>query len=123
MKVSIIIVNYNGKSYLTDCLASVLKSDFKDFEVIVVDNASTDGSVKGLNRRIRLIKSKTNLFFTGGCNLGAKKAKGEWLVFLNPDTVVEPNWLGELVKEAKEKKLTLQPKIKKTWHQSFQSRR
>jgi len=112
MKVSVVIVNFNGKDYLADCLNSVLKTDFKDFEVIVVDNASIDGSARDLDKRVRLIKSKTNLFFTGGCNLGAKKAKGEWLVFLNPDTVVEPNWLGELVKEAKDKKLTLQPKIK-----------
>lgn len=112
MKVSVIIVNFNGKNYLTDCLDSVLKSDFKDFEVIVVDNASIDGSARDLDKRVRLIKSKTNLFFTGGCNLGARKAKGEWLVFLNPDTVVEPDWLGELVKKAKEKKLTLQPKIR-----------
>ncbi|MDZ7586391.1 MAG: glycosyltransferase family 2 protein [Patescibacteria group bacterium] len=112
MKVSIIIVNYNGKNYLTDCLASVLKTNVNFFEVIVVDNASSDGSVEKLNKRVKLIRSKTNLFFTGGCNLGAKKAKGEWLVFLNPDTVVEPDWLTELVKEAKDKKLTLQPKIK-----------
>lgn len=112
MKVSVIIVNFNGKSYLTDCLDSVLKTNFKDFETIVVDNASADGSARNLDKRVSLIKSKTNLFFTGGCNLGAKKARGEWLVFLNPDTVVEPNWLGELVKEAKDKKLTLQPKIK-----------
>ena len=112
MKVSVIIVNYNGKDYLADCLASVLKTEFKDFEIIVVDNASTDGSAEGLNKRARLIRSKTNRFFTGGCNLGARKTKGEWLVFLNPDTVVEPNWLVELVKEAKEEKLTLQPKIK-----------
>lgn len=113
MKVSVIIVNFNGKSYLTDCLDSVLKTNFKDFETIVVDNASADGSARDLDKRVRLIKSKTNLFFTGGCNLGAKKARGEWLVFLNPDTVVETNWLMELVKVAgNNKKLTLQPKIK-----------
>ncbi len=112
MKVSVVIVNFNCKDYLADCLDSVLKTNYKDFEVIVVDNASTDGSAKDLDKRVRLIKSRTNLFFTGGCNLGARKAKGEWLVFLNPDTVVEPSWLKELVKEAKDKKLTLQPKIK-----------
>ena len=115
MKVSIIIVNFNGKSYLTDCLDSVLQTNKVRnlvYEVVVVDNASTDGSARDLDKRVRLIKSKTNLFFTGGCNLGAKNAKGEWLVFLNPDTMVEPNWLEELVKEAKDEKLTLQPKIK-----------
>lgn len=112
MKVSVIIVNFNGKSYLSECLDSVFKTDFIDFEIIVVDNASTDGSARDLDKRVRLIKSTTNLFFTGGCNLGARKATGEWLVFLNPDTVVEQNWLEELVKEAKDKKLTLQPKIK-----------
>lgn len=113
MKISVIIVNYNGKDYLADCLQSVLKTDCKDFEVIVIDNASTDGSVKKVDKRVRLIKSKTNIFFTGGCNLGAKKARGEWLVFLNPDTIVDKNWLKEMWLVAQfDNKLCLQPKIK-----------
>lgn len=116
MKVSVIIVNYNGRKYIDECIDSVLSTSKVESEVVVVDNGSTDGSgqylQKKYGRKIKLIRSKTNLFFTGGCNLGAKKAKGEWLIFLNPDTVVEPNWLMELVKEAKDKKLTLQPKIK-----------
>jgi GT2 family glycosyltransferase len=112
MKVSVIIVNYNGKDYLKECVDSVLKTEFRDFEVIVVDNASTDGSARGLDNRVRLIRSKTNLFFTGGCNLGARQAKGQWLVFLNPDTVVSPDWLRALWRQAKDKKLCLQPKIK-----------
>lgn len=119
MKVSVVIVNFNGREYIKDCINSVLKSDFKDFEIVVVENGSTDDSWQLLNReyknnqRVRLVKSKENLFFTGGCNLGAEKAKGEWLVFLNADTVVEKNWLAELVKAAgNNRKLTLQPKIK-----------
>ena len=66
MKISVIIVNYNGKGYLKDCLDSVLKTDFKDFEVIVVDNASIDGSTRGLNKKVRLIKSKKTCFLPAG---------------------------------------------------------
>lgn len=118
MKVSVVIVNFNGKEYIKDCINSVLQSRMKDFEIVVVENGSTDGSWQLLqsyrqDKWVCLVCSKTNRFFTGGCNLGAKKAKGEWLVFLNPDTVVEKNWLTELVQAAgKNKKLTLQPKIK-----------
>lgn len=113
MKISVIIVNFNGKDYLNECLESVRQADFKDFEVIVVDNASVDGSARGIAKKARLIKSKKNLFFTGGCNLGARQARGDWLIFLNPDTVVDKNWLRELWLVARtDKKLCLQPKIK-----------
>jgi len=118
MKISVIVVNYNGKNYLGACLDSVLASRYPNFEVVVVENASTDGSWKWLRskyegkRRIKLVKARTNLFFAGGCNLGGEKATGEWLVFLNPDTVVKKNWLSELSKQAgKDKKQLLQPKI------------
>ncbi len=118
MKVSVVIVNYNGRQYLGACLDSVLQSNFKDLEVVVVENGSNDDSWQFLQRyrqdkRVNLVRSRTNLFFTGGSNLGARKAKGEWLVFLNADTVVEKKWLTELVKAAgNNRKLTLQPKIK-----------
>jgi len=116
--VSVIVVNYNGKSYLAECLDSVLDSDYLRFEVVVVDNGSTDGSWQwlkkryGRNRRAKLIESKQNLFFTGGSNLGARKARGEKLIFLNSDTRVDKNWIKELVLVAgKNKKWLVQPKI------------
>lgn len=102
MKVSIIIVNYNGKHLLKDCLDSVLKQSFNDFELILVDNGSTDGSVDYVvthysDERIKMALSKTNLGFSGGNNLGYKYATGEYIVLLNNDTVVDKNWLLELL--------------------------
>jgi len=118
--VSIIILNYNGKSFINDCLLSVLKSVYPNFEIIVLDNASTDGSWEylkekyGNNKKVRLIRSKKQLYFTGGNNFAAKKAKGEKLIFLNSDTIVDKNWLKELIAFAKNQpKSLVQPKILK----------
>lgn len=130
MKISVVIVNFNGESYIKECVDSVLQSRIERkgatlpfstlpfFEIVVVENGSTDGSLRLLRReygktgQVRIVESKENLFFAGGSNLGAREAKGEWLVFLNSDTVVDKNWLKELWKEAKgNKKLMLQPKI------------
>jgi hypothetical protein len=118
MKVSVVIVNYNGEKYIKQCVDSVLKSAGAKFEVVIVENGSTDGSLKllkkeyGKSKLVRIVESGENLFFSGGSNLGARKADGDWLVFLNSDTVVEPDWLVELVKQAKkDKKQLLQPKI------------
>ena len=98
--VSVIIPTYNGLRYLQDCLVSVSTQGWRDFETIVVENASTDGSaefVRTAHPTIRLVQAKTNLGFAGGCNLGAQAAQGTWLVFLNNDTVVEPDWLEQLM--------------------------
>lgn len=100
--VSILILNYNGKEYLKDCLTSVLSQTFSDFEVILFDNCSTDGSVEHVKEnfsdsRIKIISSKTNLGFAGGNNAALKYAKGDMIVLLNNDTVVDKDWLGELV--------------------------
>jgi len=119
MKVSVIIVNFNGKKYINECIDSVLDSSFKDFEVVMVENGSTDGSWQylkeryGKKQKVMLVKLKENLFFAGGSNLGAKKAKGEWVIFLNSDTVVDRDFIKEMVKVVGEnKKRLVQPKIK-----------
>lgn len=101
--VSVIILNYNGEDYLDNCIASVLKNSYPNFEILLVDNASTDLSVKnamatfGGEGRLRLIQSTKNLGFSGGNNLGFTHAKGDYIVFLNNDTVVDPEWLMHLV--------------------------
>lgn len=92
---SIIILSYNTLRVLQECLESIKRSETTgfSFETIVVDNASTDGSVKMVREEfpwVRLIVSKKNLGFAGGCNLGLKKAAGRYILFLNSDTIVKP---------------------------------
>lgn len=103
--VSVVILNYNGAQYIVNCLNSVLGSFNISFEVIFVDNASTDDSlsiVDGLkkvakNHQLTIVRNSSNLGFAQGNNIGMAYARGEYLVFLNNDTVVEPAWLQELV--------------------------
>jgi GT2 family glycosyltransferase len=97
--ISIVIVNYNGKDFLESCLDSVFKSNFKNFEVILVDNASNDEShiiAKNKFKEIILINNSINLG-PGGRNFGIKKAKGKFIVLLDFDTIVTPNWLNEFL--------------------------
>jgi len=87
--VSIIIVNYNGKKFLADCINSIFGFADCRYEVIVVDNASTDGSREYLREHfpdLRLIHSEVNLGFAGANNLGARSASGKYLLLLNNDT-------------------------------------
>ena len=98
---SIIVVNYNGQEWLPALFRSLESQSFSDFEVIMVDNASTDGSVEFVERefpQVKLIRSQENLGFAQGNNLGMAHARGKHLVLLNSDTVTEKDWLGELVR-------------------------
>ncbi|MBU89934.1 hypothetical protein CMO94_00200 [Candidatus Woesearchaeota archaeon] len=100
MKVSIIIVNYNGKELLKKILASLKSSKFKDYEIIVLDNASTDDS-KGFLRknypRITVVANKSNLGYSG-INNAIKHCKGKYILFLNNDMEIDKNCIGNLVK-------------------------
>jgi GT2 family glycosyltransferase len=101
--VSIIILNYNGKDYLSDCLNSLLQQSYQDYEVILYDNCSSDGSVKYLqdnfkNDKIKVIAAESNSGFAGGNNEALKYAEGDLIALLNNDTVVSKEWLSELVK-------------------------
>ena len=101
-KVSIIIPNYNGKKYLGACIDSLHQLNFprENYEIIVVDNASSDNSCEFILSRypaVKLIKAEKNLGFARGCNLGIKNSLGEYIVLLNNDTTVDPDWLKELV--------------------------
>ena len=96
---SIVILNYNAGNLLVDCIDSLYKTLTHKFEVIVVDNLSTDNSHKKCKERfpqIRLIENKENLGYCEGNNVGIRNANGEFIVILNPDTKVEPDWLVEL---------------------------
>ena len=100
-KISIIIVNYNGKELLQKCLESLFKTDYENFEVILVDNNSTDGSIEFVTKnypKIIVIKLDSNKGFAEPNNVGAKIAKGEHLLFLNNDTVTTSNFISEMIK-------------------------
>jgi len=98
--VSVIIVNYNGKHHLEKCLESLMKVDYEKYEVILVDNNSTDNSVefvKNVYPSVIIIKLDKNYGFAEPNNIGAKIAKGDFLLFLNNDTKVNPNFIQEMV--------------------------
>ena len=102
--VSVVIVSYNGLPLLQQCLASIDAQTCPQTEVIVVDNASTDGTAAWLRRErpaVRLVESPVNSGFAGGNNLGVRAARGEYVCLLNNDTTVEPDWLLRLVERAR----------------------
>src|SRR5438128_10589903 len=105
--VSIVIVNWNGAGYIDRCLKSVLRNSEAPWEVVVVDNASSDGSCDLIERislhdkRVRLMKLRANAGFSVANNVGVSASKGEFVALLNPDTEVEPGWLEPLLELVK----------------------
>ena len=98
--ISIIILNYNAGNLLINCIDSIFKSNYNNLEVIVVDNVSKDDSHKKCKekfQKIVLIENKKNLGYCGGNNVGIECASGEFLVILNPDVIVDPDWLNQLL--------------------------
>jgi GT2 family glycosyltransferase len=98
--VSIVVLNYNGKQHLRDCLGSLSRTNYPNFEIILIDNASADGSVEWVARnypQIRIVSNKVNLGATGGYNVGIRHAKGKYISILNNDVEVDKNWLKSLV--------------------------
>lgn len=97
---SVIIVNYNGRAYVQQTLNSLARQTRRDFEVILIDNASTDGSISDLEIEdlptFRLMAETENHGYARATNLAAAVAQGDWLVCLNPDAQAEPDWLEEI---------------------------
>ena len=99
--VSVIIPNWNGAPHLPTCLDALRRQTYRDHEVIVVDNASTDGSRALITERypeVRLIILPTNQGFAGAVNAGIRAARGDLIALLNNDTEADPGWLAELVR-------------------------
>lgn len=98
---SVLIVNYNGGAYVQGALDSLKRQTHRSFEVILLDNASADGSVDGLDAcglpAFRLMREAENHGFARGNNLAAAEAKGRWLALLNPDAAARPDWLAEVL--------------------------
>ncbi len=100
--VSVIVVNLDGERYLRKLLPSLLAQTYPRLEVIVVDNASTDGSIPflaSLGAGVRVVRAHKNLGFAGGNNLGLSSSQGQYIALINNDAVVDRDWLRELVME------------------------
>lgn len=105
--VSIIIVLWNSAEHLPRSLDSLKNQSYKNFEIIIVDNGSTDGGIDGITEKypeldIHIKKLDTNTGFAVANNIGARMARGKWLALLNADAFPEPDWLENLLKAAKE---------------------
>jgi GT2 family glycosyltransferase len=97
---SVIIPNWNGKKFLQTCLDALAQQTYPNIEVIIVDNASQDGSQAYIRENypnVRLIELAENRGFTGACNAGMQAAKGEYISLLNNDTEVDRNWAAAVV--------------------------
>jgi len=105
-RISVIILNWNGRKWLENCLSSILKQELdEDFEVLLVDNGSTDSSVEYVKNdfpEVRVVDLERNYGFAQGNNLGVSHARGEYLIFVNMDTKAEDGWLKNLVMAADE---------------------
>lgn len=100
-EITVVVVNYNGGEYLRGCLASLSRQTFNSFETIVIDNASTDGSLERIAEtpeRLTILRQETNLGFAGGNNVGARAGRGRWLALLNPDAEAAPDWLESMMR-------------------------
>ena len=114
--VSIIIPHWNGIEVLSECLNFLKKSYYKSYEIIISDNNSTDGSQEWIKKNhpdIVLLENDKNYGYSGGCNRGVDIAKGKYIIFLNNDTIQDPNWLDPLVDIFEKDNLiaAVQPKI------------
>lgn len=101
--ITVVIVNYNGREHLKECLESICASTYKDFRTVLVDNASRDGSVYFVRKNfpwVEVVQNDVNRGFAEGCNIGAAHSFGKYILFLNTDLRVEPSCLAELVSTA-----------------------
>lgn len=111
-----VIPHWNGYEVLKECLESLEATTYPALEVIIVDNASHDGSPELIEKEFphfKLIRNSNNAGYAGGCNRGAESAAGDYLLFLNNDTVHEPQWISNLVEtlEKDNNSAAVQPKI------------
>lgn len=99
-RVTVVIPNWNGERHLAECLDSLRAQSFRDFDVVVVDNGSTDSGVQlvcASYPEVRVIESGSNLGFAGAVNLGIRGSAADLIILLNNDTRADPEWLAELV--------------------------
>ena len=98
--VTIIVLNWNGRSYLDSCLTALSRLDYPRYSVVLVDNASSDDSVAFVQHRfpqVNIVQNRRNLGYAGGNNLALRNLQSEFAVLVNPDIVVNRQWLKELI--------------------------
>ena len=103
MRLSLVVVNWNSCADLVACLDSLAQQTYKEIEIIVVDNGSTDGSVAAVRAKypdVVVVEQDANLGFAEGANRGIEASHGEWVAVLNNDTVADPRWAEHLVAAA-----------------------
>lgn len=101
MEVTVVIPNYNGMKFMKTCLDSLELQNYKDFKTIVIDNASSDGSYEYMQENypdIQVVRNEKNIGFSGAVNQGIDMSDTEYVILLNNDTEVHPDFVGELVK-------------------------
>jgi len=121
--VTILVLNFNGKAHLKKCLDSLLTTNYPHFNVFVIDNGSTDGSVEFLKSNypsVKVVKHHHNYGYALGYNLVIDKIENEYMVLLNNDILVKPDWLKELIAYIKNEDVAaVVPKMKflhnRTW--------
>lgn len=107
MEVTIVIPNYNGKHFMEPCLKSLSEQTYKDFKVLVVDNASSDGSIPYMQEHypeIEVIALEKNYGFSKAVNVGIKHSSTPYVILLNNDTTVDPHYVEEMLKAIKKSK-------------------
>lgn len=105
-EITVAVVNYNGGDFVQRCLASLAEQTFRSFETIVVDNASTDGSIDRIAQlppQTTILRESVNHGFASANNLAARRGRGRWLVLLNPDAEAAPDWLESLMRAVAER--------------------
>jgi len=106
-QVRIIVVNWNGRTFLEDCLQSLRRQTYRSFSITLVDNGSTDGSVEFVSGRfpeVRVIALRENLGFAGANNFALKDLTTPYAALLNNDAIADPRWLGSLVEALEQTK-------------------
>ena len=99
--ISVVVLNWNGTPFVEQCLTSLMAQTYTPLEIIVVDNASTDGSAELIREKFhpaRIIVNEKNLGFGGGNNVGIRSAQGRYIMMLNNDTRLDPQCVEELKK-------------------------
>lgn len=121
MKIAVVILNWNGKSFLERFLPNVLAFSSQEAEVIIADNASTDGSIEWLESQhpgIRVIQHERNHGFATGYNLALRQIEADYYILLNSDIEVSPDWIMPVIRvmESDPRIAAAQPKLR-SWHE------